>query len=164
LDRRAFNSLLAVSLGGAVCAVAAAQNPATDCSASLQAGGLTEADFREYLAAFNRNDFEGFGRFYARDVIFEGRAGKFSKRDDVLNFYRDVKSRVRETLTLHDIVIAEQDIVADLETELYALKDWPAFPTGPIRKGQTIRSRNFIWYDVRDRRFVRIRSAHYRTT
>ncbi len=82
----------------------------------------------------------------------------------MLNFYRDVKSRVRETLTLHDIVMGPQDIVADLETELYALEDWPAFPTGALRKGQTIRSRNFIWYDVRDGKFVRIRSAHYRST
>jgi hypothetical protein len=162
MDRRAFNSLLTISLGGAVCGIAHAQ--AADCRASLQAGGLTEADFRAYIAAFNRNDFDGFGRFYADDVIFEGRAGQFRKRADVLNFYRTVKSRVRETLTLQDIVLGEQDIVADLVTELHALQDWPDFPTGPMRKGQTIRSQNFIWYEVRDRRFVRIRSAHYRST
>jgi hypothetical protein len=161
LDRRAFNSLLAVSLGGAVCGIAAAQAPG--CRASSHAAGLTEADFREYIAAFNRNDFDGFGRFYADDVIFEGRAGQFRSRADVLSFYRTVKSRVRETLTPQDIVIGEQDIVADLVTELHALEDWPDFPTGPLRKGQTIRSQNFIWYEVRDRRFVRIRSAHYRT-
>lgn len=156
--------MLAASLGVVVCRVAAAQTPAVHCAATLQAGGLTEADFRNYIAAFNRNDFEGFGRFYAADVIFEGRAGKFSKRADVLSFYRDVKSRVRETLTLQDLVIGTDDIVADLETELYALEDWPSFPTGPLRKGQTIRSRNFIWYDVRDRQFVRVRSAHYHST
>jgi hypothetical protein len=96
-------------------------------------------------------------------VIFEGRAGQFSKRADVLKFYREVKSRIRETITLHDIVLGGEDIVADMETRLEALADWPDFSTGPIRKGQIIRSQNFIWYDVRDRRFVRIRSAHYRT-
>jgi len=164
VDRRTFNSLLAVSLGTAIRAAVAAPAAQGDCTAALQAGGLTEADFRNYIAAFNRNDFEGFGRFYAEDVVFEGRAGKFGRRADVLSFYRDVKSRVRETLTLQDIVIGTDDIIADLETELYALEDWPDFPTGPIRKGQTIRSRNFIWYDVRDRQFVRVRSAHYRST
>jgi hypothetical protein len=153
---------VAVSLGGAVCEIAAAQTPA--CLAPSHAGGLTEADFREYIAAFNRNDFNGFGRFYADDVIFEGRAGQFRRRADVLDFYRGVKSRVRETLTLQDIVLGEQDIVAHLVTELNALEDWPDFPTGPLRKGQTIRSQNFIWYEVRDRKFVRIRSAHYRAT
>jgi len=163
VDRRAFNSVLAAGLIGAACKVATAQAPATNCSASLQPGSLTEADFRNYISAFNRSDFEGFGRFYAENVIFEGRAGKFDKRADVLNFYREVKSHVRETLTLQDIVVTPSDIVADLETEIYALEDWPAFPTGPLRKGQTIRSRNFIWYDVKDGKFVRIRSAHYRS-
>jgi hypothetical protein len=155
LDRRAFNSLLIAS-------VVSANAAAAPCPAPLNAEGLTEADFREYIAAFNRNDFEGFGRYYADDVIFEGRAGHFRKRADVLDFYRTVKSRMRETLTIHDIILGEQDIVADLETELHALADWPDFPTGPIHKGQRIRSQNFIWYEVRDRKFVHIRSAHYR--
>jgi hypothetical protein len=135
---------------------------AAPCPALSSAGGLTEADFREYIAAFNRNDFEGFGRYYADDVIFEGRAGHFTKRADVLDFYRTVKARMRETITIHDIILGEQDIAADLETELLALEDWPDFPTGPIHKGQKIRSQNFIWYEVKGRKFVRIRSAHYR--
>ena len=32
---------------------------------------MTEDDFRRYIAAFNDDDFEGFGRFYADDVVFE---------------------------------------------------------------------------------------------
>ena len=32
---------------------------------------MTEDDFRAYVAAFNANDFNGFGRFYAHDVVFE---------------------------------------------------------------------------------------------
>jgi hypothetical protein len=162
LDRREFNSLLIASAGGTVTGVSAAEGIAVPCPKPLTAGGLTEADYREYIAAFNRDDFEGFGRYYADDVIFEGRGGKFSKRTDVLGFYRKVKSRIRETLTIHDIILGEQDIVVDLETELYALGDWLDFPTGPIRKGETRRSQNFIWYEVRNRKFVRIRSAHYR--
>jgi hypothetical protein len=161
VDRRAFNSLLIASVGGIACE-GAAKEAAAPCPAPLNAGGLTEADFREYIAAFNRDDFEGFGRYYADDVIFEGRAGQFRKRADVLSFYRTVKSRLRERITIHDIILGELDIVADLETELQAFADWPDFPTGPIRKGQTIRSQNFIWYDVRDGKFVRIRSSHYR--
>ena len=123
---------------------------------------LTEADFRSYLAGFNRSDFDAFGDFYAPDVEFSGRAAQLRGRDDVVRFYRDVKSRVRETLTLHGIVIGAQAIVADLETELHALADWPDFPTGPLSRGETRRSQNFVWYDVAHDRFARIRSAHYR--
>ncbi len=73
-----------------------------------------------------------------------------------------MKSRVRETLTLHGIVVGPHAIVADVETELYALADWPDFPTGPLGRGETRRSQNFIWYDVAEDRFTRIRSAHHR--
>ncbi len=162
MDRREFNSLLVVSAGSTASGIVAAKDPAAPCPAPVSAGGLTEADYREYIAAFNRNDFEGFGRYYADDVIFEGRAGQFRKRTDVVDFYRKVKSRIRETLVIHDLILGEQDIVVDMETQLHALDDWLDFPTGPIRKGQTIRSQNFIWYDVLDGKFVRIRSAHYR--
>jgi ketosteroid isomerase-like protein len=124
---------------------------------------LTEADFRSYLAGFNRSDFEAFGRFYAPDVEFFGRAAQLKGRDDVVRFYRDVKSRVRETVTLHGIVVGAEAIVADLETELHALADWPDFPTGPLSRGETRRSQNFVWYDVALDRFARIRSARYRS-
>ncbi len=123
---------------------------------------ITKADFRSYLAAFNRDDFDAFGSFYAPDIEFAGRAAQLEGRDEVVHFYRDVKSRVRETLTLHGLVVSPRAVVADLETELHALADWPDFPTGPLHRGETRRSQNFIWYDVAGGRFTRIRSAHYR--
>jgi ketosteroid isomerase-like protein len=123
---------------------------------------LTEADFRAYLAAFNRSDFDTLGDFYAAEVEFVGRAAQLRGREAVVRFYRDVKSRVRETLTLHGIVVGPRAIVADVETELHALADWPDFPTGPLARGETRRSQNFIWYDVADDRFTRIRSARHR--
>jgi ketosteroid isomerase-like protein len=123
---------------------------------------LTESDFRTYLDGFNRCDFDAFGRFYASDVEFLGRAARLKGRDAVVSFYRDVKSRVREILTLHGIVVGPHAIVADLETELQALADWPDFPTGPLRRGEVRRSQNFIWYDIAGGQFTRVRSAHYR--
>ncbi len=114
-------------------------------------GVITEADFRSYIAAFNRSDFDAFGRFYAPHVEFfwPGRAAQ--GRENVVRFYRDVKSRVRETLTLHGLVVGSHAVVADLETELHALIDWPDLPTGPLLRGETRRSQNFIWYDVAER-------------
>jgi ketosteroid isomerase-like protein len=123
---------------------------------------LTEAGFRAYIDGFNRSDFAAFGRFYAPNVEFFGRAAQLKGRDAVVQFYRDVKSRVRETLTLHGLLVGPQAIVADVETELEALADWPDFPTGPLRRGEIRRSENFIWYDIAGDQFTRIRSAHYR--
>jgi hypothetical protein len=133
-----------------------------DSRCSTSAGGLTAHDYRAYLAAFNRHDFAGFGRYYTEDVIFEGRGGNFRGRNQVLDFYRGVQTRLRESLSIVDLIVGPQGIVADVLTTLYVLQDWPDFPAGPLRKGQTVRSQNFIWYEVADGRFTHIRSAHYR--
>ena len=123
---------------------------------------LTEGDFREYVAAFNRSDYAAFSRLYADDIEFKGRAAELRGRESIVSFYRGVKARLRETLTVHAVVAGERAIVADVETELQALEDWPDFPTGPFKRGDVRRSQNFIWYDVKDGQFTRIRSAHYR--
>lgn len=123
---------------------------------------LTEADFREYIAAFNRSDYAAFSRRYAEDVEFKGRAAELRGRAQIVDFYRGVKARLHETLTVHAVVAGDKAIVADVETELRALEDWPDFPTGPFVRGATRRSQNFIWYDVTRSQFTRIRSAHYR--
>jgi len=123
---------------------------------------LTETDFRAYVAAFNRSDYAAFSRLYSANVEFKGRAAELRGREQIVEFYRGVKARLRETLTVHAVVAGEKAIVADVETELQALEDWPDFPTGPFKRGETRRSQNFIWYDVADGQFTRIRSAHYR--
>ena len=120
-------------------------------------------DFRRYIDAFNRSDFETFGGYYAPQIHFQGQAGEFHSREQVVSFYRQVKARVRETIGILTLVIGARDIVAELETELHALVDWPDFPTGPIYKGETRRSQNFCWYEVADGMFGRIRSARYRS-
>jgi ketosteroid isomerase-like protein len=133
----------------------------TDSSPGPAAARQALASFREYLDAFNRSDFAGFSRFYAPDVDFRGRGGTFAGKDAVLEFYRGVKSRMRETLSLRQLVVGKRQWVADVVTELYAMEDWPDFPTGAIRKGETRRSQNFIWYDIQDGRFTRIRSGRH---
>jgi hypothetical protein len=155
MRRRAFVSTIA-----AVLAVPRLCEADSQCSTS--AGALTARDYRAYLAAFNRHDFAEFGRYYTADVIFAGRGGNFRGRDQVLEFYRGVQTRLRESLSLLDLVVGPQGIVADVLTTLNVLQDWPDFPAGPLRKGHTVRSQNFIWYEVAGRRFTHIRSAHYR--
>ena len=159
MQRRSFvAALLSGGTGPAVGNGSAAA--ATKCS--TPSGGLGEQDFRSYIAAFNRSDFPGFSKYYADNVEFEGRGGHFKSRVEVLAFYREVKSRMRETITINDLVVGETDITADLVTELVAYRDWPEFPTGPVKKGEVIMSENFIWYEIKDGKFMHIRSAGYR--
>jgi ketosteroid isomerase-like protein len=124
--------------------------------------GLTEQDLREYMAAFNRDDFDGFAEYYADNMIFEGRGRHFKGREEMVNFYRILKSRVRETVTIKEAAVGKNEMAVEIETELYAFEDWLAMPTGPMRKDERIRSQNFVWYEIQNNKFVHIRSAHYR--
>ena len=124
--------------------------------------GLTEQDLREYMAAFNRDDFDGFAKYYADNMIFEGRGRHFKGREEMVNFYRTLKSRIRETVAIKEAAVGKNEMAVEIETELYAFEDWLAMPTGPMRKGERIRSQNFVWYEIQKNKFVHIRSAHYR--
>jgi hypothetical protein len=129
----------------------------------MSSRAITNADFHHYIAAFNCSDFAAFSQYYAPQIHFQGQAGEFHSRAEVVSFYRHVKARLRETIRILGLVIGKHDIVADLETELHALEDWPDFPTGPIHRGETRRSHNFVWYEVADGMIESIRSARYRS-
>lgn len=160
MDRRTFGKVM--FLGAAELHAVQAGAAAAPCPSP--SGGLGEHEFRDYIAAFNRSDFDGFAKYYAEDVVFEGRGRHFKSRAEVLAFYREVKSRMRETIEIKDIIVGDNDMMANIVTELYAERDWPEFVTGPVKKGQVILSENFVWYQVKAGRFVHIRSAGYRRT
>lgn len=115
-----------------------------------------------YLDAFNRNDFPGFGAYYADDVQFFGQAATLTGREAVLDFYRGVKARLDEQVDLLSFVGSESMIAAEIRTTLVAKEDWPDFPTGPLMQGQRRQSINFAFYDLVDGKFTRIRSARFR--
>ncbi|HWJ68453.1 MAG TPA: nuclear transport factor 2 family protein [Sphingobium sp.] len=118
--------------------------------------------FEAYLTAFNRDDFDGFGAYYADDVAFHGQAATLHGRDAVLAFYRGVKARIEERVDLLSFIGGENAIAAELRTTLTPLEDWPDFPTGPLIKGTIRQSINFAFYDIANGQFTRIRSARFR--
>lgn len=118
--------------------------------------------FDRYVEAFNRSDFAGFGAYYADDVEFVGQAGDLHGRTAVLDFYRTVKSRMSEALAVRQFVGAPDRLAVEIETRLQAFVDWPDFPTGQLAAGDRIGVLSFVFYDIADGRFARIRSARYR--
>ena len=84
--------------------------------------------FAEYIASFNRDDFEGFGKYYADDVVLElGKRKTLRGRQAILDFYREVKSKIRETLVIRNVIADEAGLAAEIATEFHALEDWPEF-------------------------------------
>jgi hypothetical protein len=119
--------------------------------------------FRDYIACFNRDDFAGFSRYYTDDVLLELPQKELRGPQAIVDFYRVVKARIRETLRINEIVADEAGLAAEVETEFFALEDWPDFIVRPVKKGESIRIVSFVHYKIRDGRFAHIKSARFRT-
>lgn len=125
---------------------------------------MTQDDYADYIARFNANDFEGFGRYYCDDVEFRlGDKKLIIGRDAILDFYRDVKSKVRETLDILAVAAGADTLAVHVRTEFFGLADWPDFIAGPLMKGDTLNIESLGFYYLRDGRFARILGARYRT-
>jgi SnoaL-like domain len=116
--------------------------------------------YAEYIDSFNRDDFEGFSKYYADDVVLQlGNRKTLHGRQAIIDFYREVKARIRETLVIRAIVADESGIAVEVATEFHALADWPDFIAGPIRKGESIHIVSWAFYTIVDGRFKTIRST-----
>lgn len=124
---------------------------------------MNRSEYDAYVAAFNNADYEGFTKYYTDDVVFElADMRVFHGRDEIVEFYKEVKSRVREHLTVLKFVCDEDGAAAEVETSFHALEDWPEFISGPLKRGDVFRRRGLIMYDVRDGLFSYIRSGRIR--
>ena len=132
----------------------------TFSSECVPTGSLSPEAFAAYIDAFNRDDYSGFGDYYHRDVVLII-AGKteLRGRQAIFDFYRNVKARTRRTIHIENVITAPHRLVAELQSEFLALEDLPAFTAGPMKKGGRILIHTFVIYELRDRKFWRIRSA-----
>jgi ketosteroid isomerase-like protein len=116
--------------------------------------------FADYIGSFNRDDFEGFSKYYAEDVVLElGKRKTLHGRQAIIDFYREVKAKIRETLVIRNVVADEEGLAAEVATEFQALEDWPDFIAGPIRKGESIHIVSWVFYKIVNGRFQHIRST-----
>jgi hypothetical protein len=116
--------------------------------------------FADYIGSFNRDDFAGFSKYYAEDVVLElGKRKTLHGRQSIIDFYREVKSRIRETLVIRNVVADEDGLAAEVATEFHALEDWPDFIAGPIAKGESIHIVSWVFYTIVNGRFQHIRST-----
>lgn len=115
--------------------------------------------FLEYARAFSNADFERFSQYYTDDVRCELGQIVLERREGIVNFYRAMFQRVRESLTLHHLVADDGGLVADITTQFTAIEDAPDFVIGPLRKGEFMRGRVFVYYTLCDGKIAHIRVA-----
>ena len=123
---------------------------------------MDKGQFRDYIECFNRNDFAGFSRYYTDDVVLELPRKVLRGRQAIVDFYKEVKARIRETLQINQVIADDEGLAAEVATEFYALQDWPDFIVAPIRKGESIHIVSFVHYVIRDGKFAHVKSARLR--
>jgi hypothetical protein len=118
---------------------------------------MTKDDVREYIAAFNRLDFPGFGKYYADDVhlSLSGKRSLNSRRE-ILDFYAEVAKVCREKLDITHLVVDEGGVAIEVKTEFKALVNDPTFIAGPLIPGQSIFITSRIFYTLRNGQFADI--------
>ena len=124
---------------------------------------MTEEDFRSYVAAFNANDFAGFGQFYADDVVFElGGSKRIVGRENILAFYRQVKAHITEVVTPLEVIVTPTRIAMYCRTTFDTFADWPDFEIWPTMAGDHREVETIAMYEVVDDRFTHIRGARFK--
>ena len=116
-----------------------------------------------YMDAFNRSDYETLRGFYCPDVSLVIGSGKeLVGAQAIIDFYRDVKAKTRRTISILQSLSNGRTVAAELESEFLALEDIPDFTSGPMAKGDRLYINSFVFYELRDGRYARIRSAVFK--
>jgi hypothetical protein len=149
-------------LAGVAMTPASAATPvaAGTCSANP---AMSRERFMAYIDAFNRDDYSGFGNYYAEDVVLVIAGNReLHGRQTIFDFYKVVKSQTQRTIQVNKFIGTANRIAVELESEFLALEDLPDFTAGPMKKGGRIFINTFVIYDLADGKFSRIRSAEFR--
>lgn len=158
--RRSFGLSL---LPAALALLADSIRPARAAANCPPAAGMSEERFAAYIDAFNRDDYSGFGDYYDEDVVLVI-AGKreLRGRQAIFDFYKVVKAQTQRTIQINKVITAPDKLAVELQSEFLALEDLPNFTAGAMKKGGRIFINTFVFYDLRDGKFARIRSAEFK--
>ncbi len=159
LSRRGvLNGTVALAAG----VVASAARPSISVAATPSCGGLSREEFLEYVALFNAND-PRFIRYYHDDVVFELGTTVIKGAAAIRDFYVPVKAHIHEKVEVAQFISDATGIAAELPTEFRVYKDWEnGFFQRPLKAGEVMRTISFGLYEVKDRKFRRIRAMRYK--
>ena len=109
------------------------------------------AAFHAYTSAFSQAEYAGFSKYYTDDVVLElPSLPAIRGRQGIVDFYSKMFPSVREDLEINQLVIDDNGIAGDFTSVFTAIKDAPDFVVGPLRRGESLRVRVFVYYTLRD--------------
>jgi hypothetical protein len=123
---------------------------------------FTLEQFQQYIDLFNHND-PGFAEFYHPDVVLELGNSKIESRQGIIEFYREVKTYIRESLQVTQFIADAEGIAVELPSAFTCIRDWQdSFWGRPLSKGEVMRIISFVHYRVKEGKFTHIKSARYK--
>ena len=110
------------------------------------------AAFEAYSAAFSGAEFERFPQYYTEDVVLHltSSVGDIVGRQGIVDFYRPMFARVRETVIPEKLDVGDERIVYDAVSRFTAIEDAPDFVVGPLKKGEFYDVPVRVEYTLRD--------------
>ena len=110
------------------------------------------AAFEAYSAAFSGAEFERFPQYYTEDVVLHltSSVGDVVGRQGIVDFYRPMFARVRETVIPEQLDVGDDRIVYDAVSRFTAIEDAPDFVVGPLKKGEFYDVPVRVVYTLRD--------------
>lgn len=158
-DRRA------VLTGGAAAGLGllASSAPAAAAAPTGACGGMSRERYMQYVSWFNAND-PRFIDYYHPDVELELSNQVIKGAQGILNFYKEVKAHIRETVEITHFVSDATGIAGVMLTEFKVYKDWPKpnFFNRDLKAGEVMRTISFGLYWVEDGKFRTIKAARYK--
>lgn len=125
-------------------------------------GGMSRADYDEYLELFNAND-PSFIKFYHPDVVLELGSSEIRGAEGIKDFYANVKKYIKERVDVTTYITDGSQLAVEIPTTFEVIADWEdSFWGVPLKKGQVLRIVSWGIYDIEDGKFKRIRTARYR--
>jgi hypothetical protein len=136
--------------------------PETRVTKAPRLGGSPgqRAAFLAYTRAFSNAEYERFSAFYTDDVVLElNKLPPIRGRQGIVDFYSKMFPTVRENLEIHQVVADDNGIAGDFTSVFTAIEDAPDFVVAPLKKGESVRVRVFVYYTLRDGLISRIKVA-----
>lgn len=151
--------LLLVGMMGALSLVVQASNGAERRAASRDVAAMAAATsvsyeaFAEYLRRFNAGD-DRYAELYDENVVFDHGPfyGVLRGRQAIIDFYRNIRTQMKETVTARAVVIDREKkmMMAELTTELRAIKDGVKLASRTMNTGDLYTSRGTVVYELND--------------
>jgi hypothetical protein len=132
---------------------------------------MNRDQYLEYIDHFNNKRYDAVTNYFTPDVTVEystnfaspeAPARTLHGRQEFIDSYRTLHGYVREVLELGDFLVSGNLLAAELYTEFHCFKDYPAFASRPMKKGDVAIMTNWVIYNLEGGKMKRIRIAHFR--